>query len=146
MRGQQKKSLELVESLTSFRIFHADGNEPCTWETLNDGSVLFLTGIFVDKIAEVGQAVSEENWGDVSDDEIIDMILAWEEMLARFVEWHDTHAWGSSWGNAFFRTMPGDLIMGEFPSAELRIRTTATSSISANLNGIMASTYRSTIQ
>ena len=98
-----------------YKKFSADGNESFQWESLNEGSVLSLKGVFVDKIVEIGQTISEDNWGDISDDEIIDVILAWEEMLARFVERHGTHVWSLSRENAFWRTMLGDLIMTEFP-------------------------------
>ncbi|KAE9378546.1 hypothetical protein N431DRAFT_400268 [Stipitochalara longipes BDJ] len=98
-----------------YKMFNADGEEPFQWESLNEGSVLSLTGVFVDRIVEIGQTISEDNWGDISDDELIDVISAWEEVLARFVERHGTSDLSLSWRNAFWRTMLGDLIMAEYP-------------------------------
>jgi hypothetical protein len=101
-----------------YEEFTAGGNRPLECASLSNDTVLSLTGVFVDKIADVGVVLGEETWEDLSDEQLIETILSWELLLDRFISSRQaggTYIGGGSWRDVFWRTMLGDLIMDEFP-------------------------------
>jgi hypothetical protein len=55
--------------------FSADRKMPFTWEPLRNNTVLSLRGLFVDKVSEVGEILTEDEWGDLSDEKLAHLIL-----------------------------------------------------------------------
>lgn len=84
----------------------------------NNGTVLHLTDLSLDKIAITGNVLGEDAWEGLSDERIIKTILGCEQLLARFILSRQTDEAcdvDDSWLGAFWRTLLGDLIMEEFP-------------------------------
>jgi len=73
--------------------------------------------VYIDEIIAVGEVLREDTFGELPDEQVIDMINSWEQLLAQFL-YRQTAAVFSRyprWPEAFARTILGDLIMKEFP-------------------------------
>lgn len=98
-----------------YQWFAADGNEPARCEVLQQKSVLGLHGVFLDKVAKVGSVLRRKRGEDVTNQRIIETILSWEAMVAKFMQTLPSGHYGTVWEDAFWRTIFGDLLMDEFP-------------------------------
>jgi hypothetical protein len=101
-----------------YEVFTASGDRHLECLSLNNDTILSLTGVLIDRIADVGVVLGEETWENLSDDKIVETIISWEKMLDRFIKSPQagvTYSGGGSWPDAFWRTMLGDLLMEEYP-------------------------------
>ena len=100
-----------------YNQFKADSGRRLTLESLENDTILSLVGVDVDDIAKVGNVVTEVERGDLSDDRLNRIISEWEEMVNRHVSQGATspYSGGTTWTEAFWKTLIGDIIMEEFP-------------------------------
>jgi hypothetical protein len=114
---RKKRAWKWWNNSHRYREFLADGKMPFIWEPPRNNAVLSLTGLFVDKVSEVGEILTEDEWGDLSDDKLAHLISQWESILNRYVSRQSKteYAVTESWHNAFYRTILGNLVMNEFP-------------------------------
>jgi hypothetical protein len=116
--GIKRRPWEWWKHSHRYKVFTSSGNRPLECASLSNDTVLSLKGVFVDKIVDVGMVLGEETWEDLSDGQLIQMILSWELLLDRFIRSRQAggaYVGGGSWCDAFWRTMLGDLVMEEFP-------------------------------
>ncbi|KAF2028166.1 hypothetical protein EK21DRAFT_70251 [Setomelanomma holmii] len=116
----EKRQLKWWTHSHRYRAFRANAENTLEIAACNDGKMLAMTGVYVDRVAHVGQVYS------VSDRDAIDALAVLEvidhawAMLGNTVSAHKLskrYFTGQSWSNAFQKTMIGDFIMEEFPVA-----------------------------
>ncbi|KIN02890.1 hypothetical protein OIDMADRAFT_118906 [Oidiodendron maius Zn] len=101
-----------------YQRFAADGGETLQFKTLHGGSVLSLTGLYVDRVQEVGDVLRQETSQIIPEKRVMEIITTWEQIMRRCFEDLDIgqeYPNGHSLVDAFGRTMIGDMIMEEFP-------------------------------
>jgi len=100
-----------------YRKFNACGSKQLMLGISEDPYILSLTGVYIDEIIAVGEVLREDTFGELPDEQVIDMINSWEQLLAQFLYRQATAVFSRyiRWPDAFARTVLGDLIMNEFP-------------------------------
>ena len=101
-----------------YQRFAADGGENFQFKTLHGGSVLSLTGLYVDRVQEVGDVLRQETSQVIPEKRVMEIITSWEQIMRRCFKDLDIgqeYPNGHSLVDAFGRTMIGDVIMEEFP-------------------------------
>lgn len=96
-----------------YNEFSAAGKKCLAGDSVTGGPDLWLRGVYVDKVVEVGNVLTDESSTEPSDEQLASTITSWKKILIRFMSGriNDTYIGGGAWIDAFWRTMLGDLIM-----------------------------------
>ena len=99
----------------SFRYnrFSAAGDERLADDSVTGGPALWLRGVYVDTVVEVGEVLTDDNNTEPSDEQLVSTISSWKKILTRYMSGKadENYIGGGAWIDAFWRTMLGDLIM-----------------------------------
>lgn len=101
-----------------YEWFNASWGKTLEWDRLDGGSVLSLIGILVGHVEDVGSPSIHTNVMEASRRELTKIIGSWKNVMTRYIESFNPYPEypnGSSFENAFWRTMIGDLVTAEFP-------------------------------
>ena len=93
--------------------FSAAGDKYLAGDSVTGSPDLWLRGVCVDAIVEVGEILTDESSTEPSDEQLVSTISSWKKILTRFLSGRvdETYIGGGAWIDAFWRTMLGDLIM-----------------------------------
>jgi hypothetical protein len=99
--------------------FSADAAEDLICDTSDDGLILSLSGVKVDRVKDIGPVLRNDTGSRyATGDDLVDTIRSWMEVKNRCIASHRSqgrYKSGESCDTAFRRTLIGDLVTREFP-------------------------------
>ncbi|KAE8441673.1 hypothetical protein EG329_004594 [Mollisiaceae sp. DMI_Dod_QoI] len=106
-----------------YYAFKASRGRYLASDSINGDPDLYLRGVYVDTVAEVGEVLMDDSTTELSDEQLVSTISSWKKILTRFMSGRndENYIGGGIWMDAFWRTMLGDQIMS-FEAAIRRAR------------------------